>query len=66
MITILGMYIAHVHKVVSTTLIRPCVSSLESSGRVLAVHMSGVTENVILWTPLLITFVQTNMVGPYY
>ena len=27
-------------------------------------NISGVTENAILWTPLLITFVQTNMVGP--
>ena len=27
-------------------------------------NISGVTENAILWTPLLITFVQTDMVGP--
>ena len=47
MITILGMYIVHVHKVVGATLIRPRVSSLESSGRVLGVHVSGVTENTI-------------------
>ena len=27
-------------------------------------NISGVTENAILWTPLVITFVQTDMVGP--
>ena len=26
--------------------------------------VSGITENVILWTPLLITLHQTDMVGP--
>ena len=45
--TILGMYIAHVHKVVGATLIKPHVSSLESSERVLGVHISGVNENMI-------------------
>ena len=27
-------------------------------------NISGVTENMILWTPLLVTFVQMDMVGP--
>ena len=27
-------------------------------------NISGVTENMILWTPLVITFVQMDMVGP--
>ena len=27
-------------------------------------NISGVTENAILWTPLVITFVQMDMVGP--
>ena len=47
MITILGMYIVHVRKVVGTTLIRPRVSSLESSGEFKVVHVSGVNENAI-------------------
>ena len=27
-------------------------------------NISGITENAILWTPLLITFVQMDMVRP--
>ena len=51
MISIFSMFTAHVQKVVGTALIRVMCMILESSRE-------------ILWTPLLITFVQMDLVGP--
>ena len=62
MITIFSMYIVHVHLGSGCNSHQGHVNDSGEFWR--AVHVSGVTENTILWTPLLITFVQMDMGGP--
>jgi hypothetical protein len=64
MITIFSMYIAQVPNGSGRNSYQGHVNDSGEFWRVLGCSLSGVTENAILWTPLLISFAQMVMGGP--